>query len=82
MSDVQSLEQLLVQTIKGCTSDPAANDYERGYLNALKELLEEHAGIRILSERDQILTRHTGGPVRRGRRRAKAKSQRGRKIRR
>jgi hypothetical protein len=40
MSDAQKLERLIVQGI------PPATDYERGYLNALKEVLED-AGIPV-----------------------------------
>ena len=46
MSDVQNLARLIVQGIKSFKNDPPATDYERGYLNALKELLEE-AGIPV-----------------------------------
>ncbi len=41
MLEVQNLERLIVQGIKSFKNDPPATDYERGYFNALKELLED-----------------------------------------
>jgi hypothetical protein len=48
MSDTQDLERLIAQGIKSFKDDPPDSDYQRGYLAALKELLED-AGILVPS---------------------------------